>query len=152
MHLQYKVRLATGEVSDGVGAQAREAVESDPTEARRGALAGLLDALAARDINIRGVGGEKVEVGGHLLLAVDEDAVPLAGEVIEMRGHPHQVRRVTHWDLEDRPGALAEKVRELAGQGLLIDSLVVCTPNADRTVPVQVTTIRFEGEAESASS
>jgi hypothetical protein len=131
MHQQYRTMLASGTEQSGTGAAAAGTTIGDPIEANIGALASLLEQLAKRGINLQGIGGKGIETGGVLLLAVedgDEDGLERAMTELKL---PWQRYVPATGDLRDEPGSLAAFARDIANQGLLIDSLVVGAPNRD---------------------
>lgn len=144
MHLQTRVRLASGSLASGAGAMAMDQIEVDPVNARPGALADLADAIAQAGINIRLVGGQGIETGGELLLAVGEQDEGRLKKVLTDGNYDFRTFKPTHEHLRDEPGALAVFARQIAQQGRLIDTIAVGTPGAEEgvpTVPVQATTI-----------
>ncbi len=109
-----------------------------------GTLARLVEAIADGDgqpINIAGIGGERIELGGDLLLYFDtEDDTDRAEEIIEREGH--RVDRLEHKsaELSNEPGELARVLKKV-GNGR-IDTIVICPKSSGGTYVARYTTNR----------
>jgi hypothetical protein len=154
MHLQARVRLASGTQETGVGAMTADGIEADPIHAQPGALADLADAIAGAGINIRLVAGQGIETGGELLLAVGERDEDRLKQVLTAGGYVFSIFKPTHEHLPDEPGSLAKFARNIANQGRLIDTIAVGTPGDEEgaaLVPVQARTINVSGARANSS-
>ena len=72
MHLQYRIKLASGSDTDTPGAESADRAEADPVQARPGLLAELAGRIRDAGIDIRLVSGRGIETGGILILAVND--------------------------------------------------------------------------------
>ena len=109
--------------------------------ARRGALADLADTLAnakPKPINIWGVNGAQIELGGFLHFFVADEDHERAMEVLK-RYSPEEID-VEHHQLENEPGELARLARTIANEGKVIDTLVIGAQRPDGKYDVQLTT------------
>lgn len=151
MHQQIRLRLAQRSTLDTPGAMPSEPVESDPLEVRRGALLELLDTLAGKGYDLRSVGGSGIEGPGEFVFTLDDEDHYRTGECAEFlrdQGYRNVSVVETHLcHVEDRPGALAECLRELEDSGRFVHEMFVATPR-DGTVPVQFTTIHTSREGD----
>ena len=102
----------------------------------------VLGVLAAANINILAVGGSNMEHGGEFGFAVDhaqQDDAVLALQTAHIR---HRVVDVTVCEVENRPGALLECIRDANGTkrpaGLLIRDIAIGVPDDAGRVMVQV--------------
>jgi len=140
MHQQLRLKVAGSGTSEGPGAMHATPAERDPLEVRLGALATLLERVAAAGFDLRIAGGLSIEGPGEVVLAVDDDEMDRLEQDLAT---DYRVRRVEvqFRELEDAPGALAGFIRELAGAGHFVNEIFVGTAR-DGRVPVQVTTIR----------
>jgi hypothetical protein len=151
MHLQYNVRLASGETASGVGAEDLHSAERDPVIASVGALAQLAQRIADAGINIRLVSGQAIETGGSVVLSVgssdehdhhDEEELE---RLLDEYGYAWEPIIPTRALLTDQIGALADWARGIAATGRLIDSIALGTPDRAGKVagliPLQATTI-----------
>jgi hypothetical protein len=151
VHLQYNVRLASGDLTSGPGAEELHNAERDPVLASTGLLAKLAQRIADANINIRLVSGQGIETGGSVVLAVgvsdetehhDEEKLE---RLLDEHGYAWDPLIPTTTLLADEVGALAAWAREIAATGRLIDSIALGTPErsgkASGRVPLQATTI-----------
>lgn len=96
-------------------------------EHRAGSLAELCEVIGGAGINITGVAATTWEDRGAVALTTDD---PDATDgVLASRGFDHRGVEVVAAALDDRPGALAEAARRLAGRDINIHAVV---PLADR--------------------
>jgi hypothetical protein len=170
MHLQYKLRLATGTTSDTPGAAPAEYVESDPVEAAPGRLRKLAQLIADEGINIRLVSGKGIETGGFLLLAVNDEhthgeahdhgASPRKSgerpddqklrELLDREHYRYEIVAPTYDVLDDHIGALAEWAAKVEREGRLVDTIALGTAEhhtEDHRIPIQATTIAVTAAA-----
>ena len=77
-----------------------------------GAMATLAEALAAKGVDLRAIGGGSIGDSGHVIMTTNEDAearsVLLAGGYEFVEGESLLV------EVDDRPGGMARLARELA--------------------------------------
>lgn len=161
MHLQVRSSVRAGS-GGSVGAEQRleDVVQADPVQAKPGALRGFLDVLATANppFNLRVAGGRAIETTGEFVFAVsgetEEDDVAeteRARQVLRDAGYRAEIFQVHHGDLADKPGEL-ERLLEGLPPDELVHEVFVGTPNADGSVPVQVTTLRVEPADAGASA
>lgn len=155
MHQQIRFSLGKKTQDDGPGAMPSDPVRT--TEIEVGALANCLE-LLAENYNLRSVAGGGIEAGGTFILSIDDDrhdAKDDGGTRTDecaqfLRDQKYEdvvVLDVDVFELEDRKGALAERIREVAKSGLLIDELFLGTARG-AIVPVQMTTLRLASRAQ----
>ncbi len=83
-----------------------------------GALADLAEALAARGVDLRAIGGGGIGDSGHVIMTTADDDGARA--VLEERGYTyHEGESLLH-EVPDRPGGMAEVSRRLADAGVNI--------------------------------
>jgi len=144
--------------------QVRFVAKSSPWDVEK-----VLGRLAAKGVNLVGVGGSDVEFGGELAIVPEEGHEDLALEVLRPYGP-----RVLHVDdpdsglrlclLDNKAGALHECLRDIAAdnlqQGRIIRDILVGVPSKEHPgkVPVHVyselirTTQTVSGELETAGA
>jgi hypothetical protein len=102
-------------------------------ENRPGLLAGVLESIAARSINLASLGGAASGDRGALaLLAENESGLR---EVLDSRGVSYSEMPVVTAALEDVPGAVASAARRLGDAGINIGAIF---PTAARGTKVTV--------------
>jgi len=146
MHVQARLSLAAA--SFAADDENSEAVSATY---RVGALGEILQILQERDVNLRSVGGRRIELGGEFSFAVGRDGDPDheqatrdAVEVLRSEGFDARVVEVQSRLLDDTPGALRAFVADVSGQGLFVEEIAVGTPDGDGRIPVQIYTARTE--------
>ena len=98
---------------------------------RPGALAVLARALAAREIDIRGISGGGTGERAYAVLTTNDDAAPR--DVLRSGGYPFVEGETLIVAVEDRPGGLAAVTEKLAAAGVDIHS-VLFVASGDGTV------------------
>ena len=83
-----------------------------------GAMATLAEALAARGVDLRAIGGGSMGDSGHVIMTTaDDDA---ARSVLEAGGYTFIEGESILTEVDDRPGGMARLSRELADAGVNI--------------------------------
>jgi len=83
-----------------------------------GALADLAEALAARGVDLRAIGGGGIGDSGHVIMTTADDDT--ARSVLQDGGYSfHEGEALLH-EVPDRPGGMAEVSRRLADAGVNI--------------------------------
>jgi hypothetical protein len=77
-----------------------------------GAMATLAEALAARGVDLRAIGGGSIGDSGHVIMTTNEDAETKA--VLEAGGYTFVEGESLLVEVDDRPGGMARLARELA--------------------------------------
>jgi len=77
-----------------------------------GALATLAEALAARGVDLRAIGGGSIGDSGHVIMTTNEDAATRA--VLEAGGYAFVEGESLLVEVDDRPGGMARLARALA--------------------------------------
>ncbi len=85
---------------------------------RPGGLATLSEALAARGVDLRAIGGGGIGDLGHIILTTADDATTKA--VLEEGGYTFIEGESILAEVDDRPGGMATIARELADAGVNI--------------------------------
>ena len=83
-----------------------------------GALADLAEALAARGVDLRAIGGGGIGDVGHVILTTADD--PTTRAVLEERGYVFAEGESILAEVDDRPGGMARISRALADAGVNI--------------------------------
>jgi hypothetical protein len=144
VHMQLRLSVSAAS-SDGTGAMNASPAQRDPVVLRRGALATLLEQIAAAGINLKIAGGTFIEGAGELVLACEDDQMPDLEKIVA----PYNPRRVEveYRELPDQPGELAKLIRSVSKDGYLVNEIFVGSGEANGLVPVQVTRMQHvEGE------
>ncbi len=93
-------------------------------EDRPGSLAKLAEALGKAGLNIEAISAETSGGSGDIRVLVADTAA--ARKALEAAGVTVAAEReMAFVDLEDRPGSLARTARNLASQGINVDSIYV---------------------------
>jgi hypothetical protein len=161
MHLQVRSSVQTGS-GGSLGAERllEDGVQADPVAVKPGTLRAFLDVLRTAEppFNLRTAGGRAIETTGEFVFAVtgeteDDDVTETrrARKVLRDAGYRAEIYEVHHDDLADKPGELERLLGEL-GPDELVHEVFVGTPNADGTIPVQVTTLRVEANQSTAAA
>ena len=83
-----------------------------------GAMASLAEALAARGVDLRAIGGGGIGASGHIIMTTaDDDA---ARAILEEGGYTFIEGESILTEVDDRPGGMAALARELADAGVNI--------------------------------
>jgi hypothetical protein len=83
-----------------------------------GALAILAEALAARGVDLRAIGGGSIGDSGHVIMTTaDDDATK---EILDEGGYIYVEGEAILSEVGDRPGGMAAIARELADAGVNI--------------------------------
>jgi hypothetical protein len=145
MHLQYRIRLASGTETDAPGAEPINRVEQDPIHAETGALATLASRIADAGLNIRLVGGDGIETGGLVKIAVDDGREGDLKRVLDEHHYRYVAVEPAHDYLTDEIGALARWAEGIAKEGRLIESVSLGAPDKEGKykdlIPIHATTI-----------
>jgi hypothetical protein len=141
MHLQVRAMMTAG-FTTGDEAGSPEAT----TVATPGALIRLLQRLADNQVNLKTAGGSRIEAGGQFVFALDDDddqeAPYRAAQLINDDGEWHAwVVEPFHCHTSDQPGGLLGCLQKVEAAGLVVDEIFVGTPEADGSIPLQITTI-----------
>ncbi len=83
-----------------------------------GALATLAEALAARDVDLRAIGGGGLGGAGHVILTTADDDT--ARRVLDEGGYTYFEGESLIAEVDDRPGGMARIARRLADAGVNI--------------------------------
>lgn len=87
-------------------------------ENRPGALAALAEALAARGVDLRAIGGGGIGDVGHVIMTTADDDTTRT--VLEEGGYTYLEGESILAEVEDRPGGMAAIARALADAGVNI--------------------------------
>ena len=83
-----------------------------------GAMATLAEALAARGVDLRAIGGGSIGESGHVIMTTADDAATKA--VLEDGGYTFIEGESILAEVDDRPGGMAALSRQLADAGVNI--------------------------------
>ena len=83
-----------------------------------GAMASLAEALAARGVDLRAIGGGGIGGAGHVIMTTADDAATRA--VLEGGGYTFIEGESILAEVDDRPGGMARLSRALADAGVNI--------------------------------
>jgi hypothetical protein len=83
-----------------------------------GAMATLAEALAARGVDLRAIGGGSMGDSGHVIMTTADDET--TNEVLEAGGYAYIEGESILTEVEDRPGGMARLSRALADAGVNI--------------------------------
>ena len=83
-----------------------------------GAMATLAEAIAARGIDLRAIGGGSIGDSGHVIMTTADDAATKA--VLEEGGYTFIEGESILAEVDDRPGGMAALSRQLADAGVNI--------------------------------
>jgi hypothetical protein len=83
-----------------------------------GAMATLAEALAARGVDLRAIGGGSMGDSGHVIMTTADDET--AKDVLDERGYTYIEGESILAEVDDRPGGMARLARELADAGVNI--------------------------------
>jgi hypothetical protein len=83
-----------------------------------GAMATLAEAIAARGIDLRAIGGGSMGESGHMIMTTADDDATRA--VLDEKGYQYIEGESILAEVDDRPGGMARISRELADAGVNI--------------------------------
>ncbi len=83
-----------------------------------GALAILAEALAARGVDLRAIGGGSIGDSGHVIMTTADDDTTKA--ILDEGGYTYVEGEAILSEVGDRPGGMAAVARELADAGVNI--------------------------------
>ena len=83
-----------------------------------GSMATLAEALAARGVDLRAIGGGGIGDAGHVIMTTADDAT--TKEVLEAGGYTFIEGESILAEVDDRPGGMAALSRQLADAGVNI--------------------------------
>ncbi len=83
-----------------------------------GALAVLAEALAARDVDLRAIGGGSIGDSGHVIMTTADDDTTKS--ILDDGGYTYVEGEAILAEVGDRPGGMAAVARELADAGVNI--------------------------------
>jgi hypothetical protein len=141
MHLQVRAMMTAGFMTADEGGSPEATTVATP-----GALIRLLQLLADNKVNLKTAGGSRIEAGGQFVFALDDDddqeAPARAAQLINDDGEWRAwVVEPFHCHTNDEPGGLLACLQKVEEAGLVVDEIFVGTPEADGSIPLQITTI-----------
>jgi hypothetical protein len=83
-----------------------------------GAMAVLAEALAARGVDLRAIGGGGLGDSGHVIMTTADDAT--TKQVLDEGGYTYVEGESIIAEVDDKPGGMARIARELADAGVNI--------------------------------
>ena len=83
-----------------------------------GAMANLAEALAARGVDLRAIGGGGIGDSGHVIMTTADDAT--TKQILDEGGYTYIEGESILAEVDDRPGGMARVARELADAGVNI--------------------------------
>jgi hypothetical protein len=83
-----------------------------------GAMATLAEALAARGVDLRAIGGGGIGEAGHVIMTTADDAT--TKQVLDEGGYTYIEGESILAEVDDRPGGMAALSRQLADAGVNI--------------------------------
>ena len=153
MHIQVRSKpISGGGFHDGEPGDTAVSQEYHP-----GILLEMLAVLKDSGFNVRGAGGARVELGGEFAFWVgdpekdepDEEThiaqAKAAEAALHKAGFDAWTEDVEWMLLDDRPGALRERLGQIAEDGLLVEEILIGTPGRDTRgqIPVQLRLVRL---------
>jgi hypothetical protein len=84
-----------------------------------GAMANLAEALAARGVDLRAIGGGSMGDSGHVIMTTADDET--AKSVLEEGGYVYIEGESILAEVDDKPGGMARLARALADAGVNIE-------------------------------
>jgi hypothetical protein len=130
-----------------------EPIVGDPVDVRPRALHRVLELLREADFNLRVASGRAIETTGEFIFAVGpeddtehERQTAAAAALLRDNGYPSRIVKTHHIDVSDEVGALDDAIAGLP-QNELVNEVFVGTPNADGSIPLQITTIRVSSSS-----
>jgi hypothetical protein len=83
-----------------------------------GAMASLAEALAARGVDLRAIGGGGIGDSGHVIMTTADDAT--TKQILDEGGYTYIEGESILAEVDDRPGGMAAMSRQLADAGVNI--------------------------------
>ena len=83
-----------------------------------GAMASLAEALAARGVDLRAIGGGGIGDSGHVIMTTADDAT--TKQILDEGGYTYIEGESFLAEVDDRPGGMAALSRQLADAGVNI--------------------------------
>ena len=83
-----------------------------------GAMASLAEALAARGVDLRAIGGGGIGDAGHVIMTTADDAT--TKQILDEGGYTYIEGESILAEVDDRPGGMAALSRQLADAGVNI--------------------------------
>jgi hypothetical protein len=83
-----------------------------------GAMANLAEALAARGVDLRAIGGGGLGNTGHVIMTTADDAT--TKQILDEGGYTYVEGESIIAEVDDRPGGMARIARQLADAGVNI--------------------------------
>jgi len=83
-----------------------------------GAMASLAEALAARGVDLRAIGGGGIGDSGHVIMTTADDAT--TKQILDEGGYTYIEGEPILAEVDDRPGGMAALSRQLADAGVNI--------------------------------
>ena len=83
-----------------------------------GAMANLAEALAARGVDLRAIGGGGIGDSGHVIMTTADDAT--TKQILDEGGYTYIEGESILAEVDDRPGGMAAMSRQLADAGVNI--------------------------------
>ena len=83
-----------------------------------GAMANLAEALAARGVDLRAIGGGGIGDSGHVIMTTADDAT--TKQILDEGGYTYIEGESILAEVDDRPGGIAALSRQLADAGVNI--------------------------------
>ena len=83
-----------------------------------GAMANLAEALAARGVDLRAIGGGGIGDSGHVIMTTADDAT--TKQILDEGGYTYIEGESILAEVDDRPGGMAALSRQLADAGVNI--------------------------------
>jgi len=83
-----------------------------------GAMASLAEALAARGVDLRAIGGGGIGDSGHVIMTTADDAT--TKQILDEGGYTYIEGESILAEVDDRPGGMAALSRQLADAGVNI--------------------------------
>ena len=83
-----------------------------------GAMASLAEALAARGVDVRAIGGGGIGDSGHVIMTTADDAT--TKQILDEGGYTYIEGESILAEVDDRPGGMAALSRQLADAGVNI--------------------------------
>jgi hypothetical protein len=84
-----------------------------------GAMASLAEALAARGVDLRAIGGGSMGDSGHVIMTTADDET--AKQVLDEGGYVYVEGESILAEVDDKPGGMARLARALADAGVNIE-------------------------------
>jgi len=81
-----------------------------------GAMASLAEALAARGVDLRAIGGGGIGDSGHVIMTTADDAT--TKQILDEGGYTYIEGESILAEVDDRPGGMAAVARDLADAGV----------------------------------